>query len=123
MDYYETRRSLIQYLNIMISRDRWRIRYGIPTVVVASDLYKILLDVLSEHVNVRYGNLVDANERDIYSISDDKKIEPFNDEKALHYIRIVYFLYTQLSNSFVPLWQIMEKICDIIREGKYDEKR
>lgn len=73
MDYYETRRSLIQYLNIMISRDRWRIRYGMPTVIVASDLYKILLDVLSEHVNVRYANLVDANERDIYSISDDKK--------------------------------------------------
>lgn len=120
MDYYETRKSLVQYLNILVSRDRWRIRYGIPSIVVASDLYKILLDVLSEHVNPRYGNLSDANEGDIYKISDKKNIEPFNDEEAIHYIHIVYFLYTQLNHNNVPPWRVMEKICDTIREEKYE---
>lgn len=121
MDYYETRKSLIQYLNILVSKDRWRIKYGIPSIVVASDLYKILLDVLSEHVNPRYGNLSDANEADIYKITDKKNIEPFNDEDAIHYIRIVYFLYTQLLGfDHIPPWRIMEKICDTIRRGKYE---
>ena len=123
MDYYETRRSLIQYLNSLVSHDRWRIKYGIPSIVVASDLYKILLDVLSEHVNVRYGNLADANEEDIYRTSREY-IKSFDDEDAIHYIRIVYFLYTQLLGfDHVPPWRIMEKICDTIRRGKYDQER
>ena len=121
MDYYETRRSLIHYLNNLVSHNRWRINYGIPSIVVVSDLYKILLEILSEHVNPRYGNLTDANERDIYIISDENNAEPFNDEEALRYIRIVYFLYTQLLGfDNTPPWRIMEKICDTIRKGKYE---
>ena len=123
MDYYETRRSLIQYLNSFVSRDRWRIRYEVPSVVIASDLYRILLDVLSEHVNVRYGNLADANYRDVISVNKKNNVELFNDKEALRYIRIVYFLYTQLMQKFPANWQRNNIICDMIREGKYDQER
>ena len=121
MDYYETTRSLIHYLNNLVSHDRWRIKFDVPTkIVVVSELYKILLDVLSEHVNPRYANLFDVNVRDISNILDETNVLLFYDKEALRYICIVYFLYTQLSLDTLILWRLSDKICSIIREGKYE---
>lgn len=125
MDYYEMTRSLIRYLNNLVSHDRWRIKFDAPTtIVIISDLYKILLDILSEHVNPRYANLLDIDVRGMYIILDEtKNVSLFSDKKALRYIHIVYFLYTQLSSNTLMLWSLLDKICNIIREDKYDQKR
>lgn len=121
MDYYETTRSLIHYLNNLVSHDRWRIKFDAPTtIVVVLDLYKILLDVLSEHVNLRYANLFDVNIRDISNILDKTNVSLFCDKEALRYICIVYFLYTQLLSDTLILWSLSDKICSIIRQGKYE---
>lgn len=121
MDYYETTRSLIHYLNNLVSHDHWRIKFDAPTtIVVVLDLYKILLDVLSEHVNPRYANLFDINIRDISNILDETNVSLFYDKKALRYICIVYFLYTQLLSDTLILWSLSDKICSIIRKGKYE---
>lgn len=123
MDYYETSNSLIIYLNALLINDQWRIRFSLPRNVIVYDLYKILLDVLSEHVNVRYGNLLDMSQRAVTQILEEDYTKPFDDPKALHYIYIVYFLYTQSLNEIGSPWKLQDKICDIIREGKYDKER
>lgn len=123
MDYYETSNSLIIYLNNLLINDQWRIRFSLPRNVIVYDLYKILLDVLSEHVNVRYGNLLDMSQRAVTQILEEDCIKPFNELKALHYIYIVYFLYTQLLDEIGSPWELSDKICDIIRKGKYDKER
>lgn len=124
MDYYETTRSLIHYLNNLVSHDHWRLKFDAPTkIVVVLDLYKILLDVLSEHVNPRYANLLDIDVRGAFIILDETNktnVLLFSDKEALRYIYIVYFLYTQLSSDSLILWRLRDKICDIIRRGKYE---
>ena len=120
MDYYETRASLIFYLYKLVDEDSWRFNNSLNKFRVVSDLYRILLDVLSEFVNVRYGNLSDANEEDVREIITDsayRSLSKFKDEKALHYIKITYLLYNNIRD--LP-WNLSDKICKIIREGKYE---
>nr|DAV40693.1 MAG TPA: hypothetical protein [Caudoviricetes sp.] len=120
MDYYETRVSLIFYLYKMVDEDSWRLNNSLNKFRVVSDLYRILLDVLSEFVNVRYGNLSDANEEDVREVITDSaysSLSKFKDEKALHYIKITYLLYNNIRD--LP-WNLSDKICKTIREGKYE---
>lgn len=123
MDYTKTRSSLIFYLYKMVNEDSWRFNINVTNFYVVSSLYKILIDVLCEHVNVRYGNLRDANENGVIRVIEEDFPSSFKDEKALYYIRITYFLYTQLMQNFSESWRLRDKICDIIREGKYDKER
>ena len=122
MDYYETRASLIFYLYKMVDEDSWRLNNSLNKFRVVSDLYRILLDVLSEFVNVRYGNLSDANEEDVREVITDSaycSLSKFKDEKALRYIKITYLLYNNIRD--LP-WNLSDKICKTIREGKYVAK-
>lgn len=122
MDYYETRASLIFYLYKMVDEDSWRFNNSLNKFRVVSYLYRTLLDVLSEFVNVRYGNLSDANEEDVRKIITDSaycSLSKFKDEKALHYIKITYLLYNNIRD--LP-WNLSDKICKTIREGKYVTK-
>lgn len=122
MDYYETRVSLIFYLYRLVDEDSWRLNNSLNKFRVVSDLYRILLDVLSEFVNVRYGNLIDANEEDVREVITDSaycSLSKFKDEKALHYIKITYLLYNNIRD--LP-WNLSDKICKTIREGKYVAK-
>ena len=119
MDYYETRVSLIFYLYKLVDEDSWRLNNSLNKFRVVSDLYRILLDVLSEFVNVRYGNLRDANEVDVRDIITNDFPPSFKDEKALHYIRITYLLYNNIRD--LP-WNLSDKICKTIREEKYVTK-
>lgn len=120
MDYYETRASLIFYLYKLVDEDSWRLNNSLNKFRVVSYLYRILLDVLSEFVNVRYGNLSDANEEDVREVITDsayRSLSKFKDEKALHYIKITYLLYNNIRD--LP-WNLSDKICKTIREGKYE---
>lgn len=120
MDYYETRASLIFYLYEMVDKDSWRLNNSLNKFRIVSYLYRILLDVLSEFVNVRYGNLSDANEEDVRKIITDSaycSLLKFKDEKALRYIKITYLLYNNIRD--LP-WNLSDKICKTIREGKYE---
>lgn len=120
MDYYETRASLIFYLYKMVDEDSWRLNNSLNKFRVISDLYRILLDVLSEFVNVRYGNLSDANEEDVREVITDSaycSLSKFKDEKALRYIKITYLLYNNIRD--LP-WNLSDTICKTIREGKYE---
>ena len=99
MDYYETRASLIFYLYEMVDEDSWRLNNSLNKFRVVSYLYRTLVDVLAEFVNVRYGNLSDANEEDVREIITDSaycSLSKFKDEKALRYIKITYFLYNNI---------------------------
>lgn len=123
MDYYETRASLIFYLYRLVDEDSWRLNNNLNKFRVVSDLYRILLDVLSEFVNVRYGNLSDANEEDVREVIADSaycSLSKFNDEKELRYIKITYFLYTNITCA---RWNMSDKICKTIREGKYEYQK
>lgn len=120
MDYYETRVSLIFYLYRLVDEDSWRLNNNLNKFRVVSYLYRILLDVLSEFVNVRYGNLSDVNEEDVREIITDSaycSLSKFKDEKALRYIKITYLLYNNIRD--LP-WNLSDKICKTIREGKYE---
>lgn len=120
MDYYETRASLIFYLYEMVDEDSWRLNNSLNKFRVVSYLYRTLVDVLAEFVNVRYGNLSDANEEDVREVITDSaycSLSKFKDEKALHYIKITYLLYNNIRD--LP-WNMSDKICKIIREGKYE---
>lgn len=120
MDYYETRASLIFYLYKLVDEDSWRLNNNLNKFRVVSYLYRTLLDVLSEFVNVRYGNLSDANEEDVREIITDSaycSLSKFKDEKAIRYIKITYLLYNNIRD--LP-WNLSDKICKIIREGKYE---
>lgn len=120
MDYYETRASLIFYLYEMVDEDSWRLNNSLNKFRVVSDLYRILLDVLSEFVNVRYGNLSYANEEDVREVITDSaycSLSKFKDEKALRYIKITYLLYNNIRRT--P-WNMSDEICKTIREGKYE---
>ena len=120
MDYYETRVSLIFYLYRLVDEDSWRLNNSLNKFRVVSDLYRILLDVLSEFVNVRYGNLSDANKEDVREVITDGAYgssPKFKDEKALRYIKITYLLYNNIRD--LP-WNLSDKICKTIREGKYE---
>lgn len=120
MDYYETRASLIFYLYRLVDEDSWRLNNSLNKFRVVSDLYRILLDVLSEFVNVRYGNLSDANEEDVREVITDSaycSLSKFKDEKAFRYIKITYLLYNNIRD--LP-WNLSDKICKTIREGKYE---
>lgn len=122
MDYYETRASLIFYLYRMVDEDSWRLNNSLNKFRVVSYLYRTLVDVLSEFVNVRYGNLSDANEEDVREVITDsayRSLSKFKDEKALCYIKITYFLYNNIRD--LP-WNLSDKICKTIREGKYVAK-
>lgn len=120
MDYYETRVSLIFYLYRLVDEDSWRLNNSLNKFRVVSYLYRTLVDVLSEFVNVRYGNLSDANEEDVREVITDSaycSLSKFKDEKALHYIKITYLLYNNIRD--LP-WNLSDKICKTIREGKYE---
>lgn len=120
MDYYETRVSLIFYLYRLVDEDSWRLNNNLNKFRVVSYLYRTLLDVLSEFVNVRYGNLSDANEEDVRKIIADGaycSLLKFKDEKAIRYIKITYLLYNNIRD--LP-WNLSDKICKTIREGKYE---
>lgn len=120
MDYYETRVSLIFYLYEIVSKDSWRLNRSLSTFIVVSYLYRTLVDVLAEFVNVRYGNLMDASEEDVREIITDSAYgssPKFKDEKALRYIKITYLLYNNIRD--LP-WNLSDKICKTIREGKYE---
>ena len=119
MDYYETRISLVSYLYRMVDEDSWRFDNSLNKYMIVSHLYRILLDVLSEFVNVRYGNLADVNEDHVVLIISDEFQPKFKDEKALHYIKITYLLYNNIRD--LP-WNLSDKICKTIREGKYVTK-
>ena len=122
MDYYETRVSLIFYLYRLVDEDSWRLNNNLNKFRVVSYLYRTLLDVLSEFVNVRYGNLSDANEEDVREIITDSaycSLSKFKDEKAIRYIKITYLLYNNIRD--LP-WNLSDKICKTIREGKYVAK-
>lgn len=117
MDYYETRASLIFYLYKMVDEDSWRFNNSLNKFRVVSYLYRTLVDVLAEFVNVRYGNLMDASEEDVREVITDGSLSKFKDEKALHYIKITYLLYNNIRD--LP-WNLSDKICKTIREGKYE---
>lgn len=120
MDYYETRVSLIFYLYRLVDEDSWRLNNNLNKFRVVSYLYRTLLDVLSEFVNVRYGNLSDANEKDVREIITDGaycSLLKFKDEKTIRYIKITYLLYNNICD--LP-WNLSDKICKTIREGKYE---
>ena len=117
MDYYETRISLVSYLYRMVDEDSWRLKAGLNKYMIVSHLYRTLVDVLSEFVNVRYGNLADVNESQVVLIISDEFQPKFKDEKALHYIKITYLLYNNIRD--LP-WNLSDKICKTIREGKYE---
>lgn len=122
MDYYETRVSLIFYLYRLVDEDSWRLNNNLNKFRVVSYLYRTLLDVLSEFVNVRYSNLSDANEEDVREIITDSaycSLSKFKDEKAIRYIKITYLLYNNIRD--LP-WNLSDKICKTIREGKYVAK-
>lgn len=104
----------------MVDEDSWRLNNSLNKFRVISDLYRILLDVLSEFVNVRYGNLSDVNEEDVREVITDGaycSLSKFKDEKALHYIKITYLLYNNIRD--LP-WNLSDTICKTIREGKYE---
>lgn len=115
MDYYETRSSLIFYLYRLVDNDSWRLKAGLNKYMIVSHLYRILLDVLSEFVNVRYGNLRDVSENEVRDIITNDFPPSFKDEKALRYIKITYLLYNNIRD--LP-WNLSDKICSTIREGK-----
>lgn len=120
MDYYETRVSLIFYLYRMVDEDSWRLNNSLNKFRVVSYLYRTLVDVLAEFVNVRYGNLSDANEEDVREVITDSaycSLSKLKDEKALRYIKITYLLYNNIRD--LP-WNLSDKICKTIREGKYE---
>lgn len=120
MDYYETRVSLIFYLYRLVDKDSWRLNNNLNKFRVVSYLYRTLLNVLSEFVNVCYGNLSDANEEDVREIITDSaycSLLKFKDEKAIRYIKITYLLYNNIRD--LP-WNMSDKICKTIREGKYE---
>ena len=120
MDYYKTRVSLIFYLYKLVDEDSWRLNNNLNKFRVVSYLYRTLVDVLAEFVNVRYGNLSDANEEDVREVITDSaycSLSKFKDEKALHYIKITYLLYNNIRD--LP-WNLSDKICKTIREGKYE---
>lgn len=120
MDYYETRASLIFYLYRLVDEDSWRFNNSLNKFRVVSYLYRTLVDVLAEFVNVRYGNLSDANEEDVREIITDSaycSLLKFKDEKAIRYIKITYLLYNNIRD--LP-WNLSDKICKTIREGKYE---
>lgn len=120
MDYYETRTSLIFYLYRMVDEDSWRFNNSLNKFRVVSYLYRTLVDVLAEFVNVRYGNLMDANEEDVREVITDGAYcssLKFKDEKALRYIKITYFLYTNITCA---RWNMSDEICKTIREEKYE---
>lgn len=119
MDYYETRASLIFYLYKLVDEDSWRLNNNLNKFRVVSYLYRTLVDVLAEFVNVRYGNLMDASEEDVREIISDDFSPAFNDEKAIRYIKITYLLYNNIRD--LP-WNLSDKICKTIREGKYVAK-
>ena len=119
MDYYETRGSLIFYLYRMVDKDSWRLNNSLNKFCIVSHLYRILLDVLSEFVNVRYGNLRDASQDEVREIIANDFPPSFKDEKALRYIKITYLLYNNIRD--LP-WNLSDKICKTIREGKYVAK-
>lgn len=115
MDYYETRASLIFYLYKMVDNDSWRLKAWLNKYMIVSHLYRILLDVLSEFVNVRYGNLRDVSENEVRDVITNDFPPSFKDEKALRYIKITYLLYNNIRD--LP-WNLPDKICKTIREGK-----
>lgn len=117
MDYYETRGSLIFYLYRMVDKDSWRLKAGLNKYMIVSHLYRTLVDVLSEFVNVRYGNLRDASEDEVRDVITNDFPPSFKDEKALRYIKITYLLYNNIRD--LP-WNLSDKICKTIREGKYE---
>ena len=117
MDYYETRGSLIFYLYKLVDEDSWRLNNSLNKFRIVSDLYRTLVDVLSEFVNVRYGNLMDANESEVYQVIFEDLPPSFKDEKALRYIKITYLLYNNIRRA--P-WDMSDEICKTIREGKYE---
>lgn len=117
MDYYETRASLIFYLYEMVDEDSWRFNNSLNKFRAVSYLYRTLVDVLAEFVNVRYGNLMDASEEDVREVITDGSSLKFKDEKALRYIKITYFLYNNIRD--LP-WNMSDEICKTIREGKYE---
>lgn len=117
MDYYETRVSLIFYLYRMVDEDSWRLNINLSKFHIVSDLYRTLVDVLSEFVNVRYGNLRDASEDEVSHVIFEDSPSLFKDEKALRYIKITYLLYNNIRD--LP-WNLSDKICKTIREGKYE---
>ena len=119
MDYYETRASLIFYLYKMVDEDSWRLNNNLNKFLVVSYLYRTLVDVLSEFVNVRYGNLLDASEDEVRDVIANDFPPSFKDEKALRYIKITYLLYNNIRD--LP-WNLSDKICKTIREGKYVTK-
>lgn len=119
MDYYETRASLIFYLYEMVNEDSWRLNNNLNKFCVVSYLYRTLVDVLSEFVNVRYGNLLDASEDEVRDVIANDFPPSFKDEKALRYIKITYLLYNNIRD--LP-WNLSDKICKTIREGKYVTK-
>ena len=119
MDYYETRASLIFYLYEMVNEDSWRLNNNLNKFRVVSYLYRTLVDVLSEFVNVRYGNLLDASEDEVRDVIANDFPPSFKDEKALRYIKITYLLYNNIRD--LP-WNLSDKICKTIREGKYVTK-
>lgn len=89
---------------------------------IVSDLYRALIDALSEFVNVRYGNLRDADVVDVREVITDGaygSLLKFKDEKAIRYIKITYLLYNNIRD--LP-WNLSDTICKIIREGKYVTK-
>jgi hypothetical protein len=104
----------------MVDEDSWRLNNNLNKFRVVSYLYRTLVDVLSEFVNVRYGNLSDANEEDVREIIADSaycSLLKFKDEKAIRYIKITYLLYNNIRD--LP-WNLSDKICKTIREGKYE---
>lgn len=82
MDYYETRASLIFYLYRMVDKDSWRLNNNLNKFRVVSYLYRTLVDVLAEFVDVRYNNLMDASEEDVRKIITDGASPKFKDEKS-----------------------------------------
>lgn len=120
MDYYKTRGSLIFYLYRMVDKDSWRLNNNLNKFRVVSYLYRTLVDVLVEFVNVHYNNLMDASEEDVRKIITDGAYGSslkFKDEKAIRYIKITYLLYNNIRD--LP-WNLSDKICKTIREGKYE---
>ncbi len=115
MYYYKTRASLIFYLYRLVDDDSWRLNNSLNKFAIVSNLYRTLVDVLSEFVNVRYGNLADASEEDVINVIADSFPPRFKDEKAIRYIRITYLLYNNIRE--LP-WNLSDKICKTIREGK-----
>lgn len=105
--------DIIYYIASIVYKTWWTLEHYKPKYYEVADIYNISVLVLADFKH-------DANEEDVRKIITDSaycSLLKFKDEKAIRYIKITYLLYNNIRD--LP-WNLSDKICKIIREGKYE---